>query len=119
MTTVVSFFTAMAASALSTRFGRSLPICFGVSVFIAGLYLLLWTDPSIYMVAASMTQFDWIFVWPYLLLMCVEFGPSGRYYVLVTAFMLGGFSVGPAIIAMFLGGSGYAPIPPLLRQKDG
>ncbi len=108
MTQVVSFVAAMLASALSTRFGRSLPIVFGVIVFIIGLYLLLQPDTSIYMVAACMTQFAWIFVLPYLLLMCVELDPSGHYFVLVTAFKMGGFSAGPAILAIFLGGSGYA-----------
>ena len=107
-TQIVSFFTAMAASALSTRFGRSIPIGFGIIVFIIGLYLLLQPDASLYMVAACMTQFAWIFVLPYMLLMCVELDPSGHYYVLVIAFKMGGFSAGPAIVALFLGGGGYA-----------
>jgi predicted MFS family arabinose efflux permease len=108
MTQVVSFISAMAASALSTRFGRSLPIFFGIAIFVAGLYLLLQPDHSMYMVAACMTQFAWIFVLPYLLLMCVELDPSGHYYVLTVAFKMGGFSAGPAIIALFLGDGGYA-----------
>ena len=43
-----------------------------------------------------------------LLLMCVELDPSGHYYVLTVAFKMGGFSAGPAIVAMFLGDNGYA-----------
>ncbi len=108
MTQIVSLFAAFAASALSTRFGRSLPIAFGIAVFILGLYLLLQPDGSVYLIAACLTQFAWIFVLPYLLAMCVELDPSGHYYVLTTAFKMGGFSAGPAIVATFLGDNGYA-----------
>ena len=108
MTQIVSLFAAFGASALSTRFGRSLPIAFGIAVFILGLYLLLQPDGSVYMIAACLTQFAWIFVLPYLLAMCVELDPSGHYYVLTTAFKMGGFSAGPAIVAIFLRDNGYA-----------
>jgi len=36
------------------------------------------------------------------MLMCVELDKSGRYYVLITATKMGGFALGPAIIATLL-----------------
>lgn len=109
-TQVVSFITALAASALSTRFGRALPIGFGIGCFMLSLYLLLTGDPAVYMFAACLSQFAWIFVLPYLLLMCVELDPSGRFYVMTIAFKMGGFALGPALIASMLQGDGFAAV---------
>ncbi|MGI9289204.1 MAG: MFS transporter [Pseudomonadales bacterium] len=108
ITQVVSFISALVAAALSTRFGRTLPILGAILIFLGGLFLLLQQNTIAYMVAACLTQFAYIFVIPYLLLMCVELDPSGRFYVLTTAFKMGGFSAGPAVIALFLTGNGYA-----------
>ena len=107
-TQFASLAAAIIASVLSTKIGRTLPICFGIGIFILGFFLLLQPDADLYMIAACLTQFAWIFVLPFLLLMCVELDPSARYYVLTTAFKMGGFSAGPAIVALFLGSNGYA-----------
>lgn len=108
ITQIVSFASALVAAALSTRFGRTLPIFGSILIFLGGLFLLLQQHATAYMIAACLTQFAYIFVLPYLLLMCVELDPSGRFYVLTTAFKMGGFSAGPAIVALFLTGNGYA-----------
>lgn len=108
MSQVASLAAAILATVLSTRFGRSFPIGFAILIFIVGLVLLLQPNSSNYMIAACLTQFAYIFVIPYMLLMCVELDPSRHYVVLTTAFKMGGFSVGPAVVAMFLGGSGYS-----------
>lgn len=110
ITQFASLFGSVLAAYLSTRFGRTLPIVGATLIFIVGLYLLLNHDENVYLIAACMTQFAYIFVLPYLMLMCVELDLTGRYYVLTTAFKMGGFSAGPAVVAMLLGGSGYAVV---------
>ena len=41
------------------------------------------------------------------MLLCVELDPSGKYYVLTTAFKMGGFAVGTAVVATMLTGYGF------------
>ena len=102
-TQVASFIAAMFASALGTRFGRTWPIALGMAAFLLSLYLLQIPDATMFMIAACLSQFAWIFVLPFMMAICVELDSSGRYYVLITAFKMAGFSLGPAIIATFLG----------------
>lgn len=102
-TQVASFIAAMFASALSTRFGRTWPIAIGMLAFLFSLYLLQIPDAVMFMVGACLSQFAWIFVLPFMMAICVELDVSGRYYVLITAFKMAGFSLGPAIIATLLG----------------
>lgn len=59
-----------------------------------------------YLLGVCLSQFAWIFVLPYLMAMCVQSDPSGKYYVLITAFKMGGFSMGPAAVATFISGDG-------------
>ena len=101
-TQVASFLAALLASWLSIRWGRSLPILAGMLAFILSFYLLQIPDSTSYLIGACLSQFAWIFVLPYLMLMCVELDKSGRYYVLITATKMGGFALGPAIIATLL-----------------
>lgn len=110
ITQVVSLVAALGASAISTRFGRTLPLLVGLFSFLLGFYLLLKPGSYFYLVAVCLTQFAWIFTLPYLLLMCVEYDPTGRFYVLTTAFKMGGMAAGPAVVALFLKGSDYAPV---------
>jgi predicted MFS family arabinose efflux permease len=101
-TQVASFCAALLASWLSIRFGRSLPILAGMLAFMVSFYLLQIPDSTSYLIGACLSQFAWIFVLPYLMLLCVELDTSGRYYVLITATKMGGFALGPAIIATLL-----------------
>ena len=101
-TQVASFFAALLASWLSIRLGRSIPVCGGMLAFMLSFYLLQMPDETSYLIGACLSQFAWIFVLPYLMLMCVELDRSGRYYVLITATKMGGFALGPAIIATLM-----------------
>ncbi len=105
-TQVASFIAAMLASTFGARYGRTWPIVLGMAAFLLSLYLLLIPDATLFMIGACLSQFAWIFVLPFMMAMCVELDTSGRYYVLITAFKMAGFSLGPAIIATFLGVGG-------------
>ncbi len=108
VTQAVSFVAAIASTGVSTRIGRTLPIALGILAFLVGLIMLLWAQDQYFLIAASLTQFGYIFVMPYLLLLSIEMDPSRRFYVLTTAFKMGGFAAGPAIIAFFLAGQSGA-----------
>jgi hypothetical protein len=66
------------------------------------MWLIQSSDPLIFMIGACASQVAWIFVLPYLMLLCVESDRSNHFYLLITAFKMGGFSVGPAIVAFLL-----------------
>lgn len=110
LTQVVSLIASIASSTLSTRYGRFVPLAFGGLVFLISLYLIQQPQPELYLLGGCMSQFAYIFMLPYLMLLCVELDPSGRYYVLITAFKMGGFAVGPAIVATMLDGSGFVVV---------
>ena len=110
VTQVASVIGALLASALSTRLGRILPIAAGNVLFIIAMFMLLGEGAATYVVAVCLTQFCYIFVAPYLLLICVELDPTGRLYVLSIAFKLGGMSLGPSIVAQFLTPGSYSAV---------
>lgn len=106
-TQVASVIGAIVASILSIRFGRFIPVLVGLLLFSLSLLLLTVKGYLFFITAACLTQFFYIFIAPYFLLMCVELDPTGRLYVLTTAFKLGGMSAGPSIIALFLSEGNY------------
>ena len=91
ITQVVSVCASIASTALSTKYGRLFPILFGGATFLVSLYLIQQNQSWLYLVGACMSQFAYIFTLPYLMLLCVELDPSGKYYVLTTVFKMGGF----------------------------
>ena len=107
LTQFASLLASMISSTLSTRLGRFAPIAFGSFVFLISLYLIQQPQAELFLVGACLSQFAYIFVLPYMMLLCVELDNSGRYYVLVTAFKMGGFALGPAIVASMLGYGGF------------
>ena len=106
---VASFIAAIMASALSIRLGRTLPIVGGMTLFLISLYFLQLPTANMYLLGVCLSQFAWIFVLPYLMAMCVQSDPSGKYYVLITAFKMGGFSLGPAAVATLISGGDTDP----------
>ena len=106
---VASFIAALMASALSIRLGRTLPIVGGMTLFLISLYFLQLPTANMYLLGVCLSQFAWIFVLPYLMAMCVQSDPSGKYYVLITAFKMGGFSLGPAAVATLISGGDAGP----------
>ena len=110
VTQIASVIGSILASVLSTRWGRTLPLIAGIALFIAGSLFLLQANVPGYVIGACLTQFCYIFVIPYFLLMCVELDPTGRFFVLTTAFKLGGMAMGPAIAAYFITDGNLAPV---------
>ena len=109
-TQVCSVIGALLASVLSTRYGRVLPVVAGCVLFIIAMIMLLGEGASLFVAAVCLTQFSYIFVVPYLLLICVELDPTGRLYILSIAFKLGGMSLGPSVTAQFLVPGSYAAV---------
>lgn len=102
LTQVVSFITAIGASVASVRWGRLLPVSVGIVLFVLSMLLIQSPNPLIFMIGACASQVAWIFVLPYLMLLCVESDTRNHFYLLITAFKMGGFSAGPAIVAVLL-----------------
>ena len=109
-TQVTSVMGALLASAVSTRYGRTLPIVAGSILFIVAMFMLMGKGTVTYVSAVCLTQFCYIFVVPYLLLICVELDQTGRLYVLSIAFKLGGMSLGPSVVAQFLAPGSYTAV---------
>ena len=107
-TQVASLAATMLSSYISIRFGRVWPIGLGMFGFLISLYLVQIPTADGYLIGACLSQFAWVFVLPYLLLLCVELDPSGRFYVLTTAFKMSGFALGPAIVATLIHTGGQA-----------
>lgn len=102
VTQIAGVVAALFAAWLSTRIGRSWPMLGGLAVFALGSVLLTLATPVTYMAGAIITQFIYIFLVPYYLLVCVETDVTKRYFVLSTPFKLAGFTLGPALISLFI-----------------
>ena len=107
---LVALLGALAASWLSTRYGRAIPICAGITGFIAAFMLLRVGGASAFAVGLSLTQFFYSFSFPYLMLLCINCDHTGRYYVLTPGFMMAGYAAGPAIVSIFLTGGNYGAV---------
>lgn len=107
LTQFTSLAGALATSVLGTKFGRMLPLTLGVVALVISFYLFQLDAGSAYVTAACTTQFCYVFCLPYLMSLCVENDPSGKFYVLTNVFKLVGMAVGPAIIALFISGENY------------
>ena len=99
---VASLAASIFSSYISIRYGRAWPIGLGMVFFLVSLIFIQVPNANWFLFGACLSQFAWIFVLPYLLLMCVELDLSGRFYVLTTAFKMGGFALGPAIVASLI-----------------
>lgn len=107
MTQVASLAGSLLTSLLSTRFGRLLPISLAMASLLLAFYLFTRHGAMPYVIAACITQFCYVFCLPYLMSLCVESDPSGKFYVLTNVFKLVGMASGPAVIALFLQGDNY------------
>lgn len=101
---------ALGTSLLSTRFGRVGPVSFGLIAFICGAFLMAQQGTSFYVLGMALTQFCWGFTLPYIMLISVESDTSGRYFILLSAFKMGGFALGPAVVSLFLQPGSYQAV---------
>lgn len=110
LTQLAGVVAALLVSWLSTKWGRRWPLIGGLMFFAVGALALIYSNAVGYFIGAMLTQFFYIFLVPYFLLICVEADKTKQNYVLSTPFKLFGFALGPAVIAYFIQHYGYDAI---------
>ncbi len=106
--TLVGLVGAGAATALSVRFGRAIPIsafCLGY-VFVA-LVLCLWEDPVAYMGAVVVSAVLYYFSLPYLFGLAAALDQNGRWAAAAGSAYLLGFAAGPMFAGAAIATAGY------------
>ncbi|NIB40803.1 MFS transporter [Pseudomaricurvus alkylphenolicus] len=99
---------AMLAVFLEVRFGRLLPLLFGIIGGAFGIALILGT-PTVFLYAAGVCVFNflWNFTMPYLMATLASYDVRGRVVAIGVALQMLGYAVGPAVAASLLGAGGY------------
>lgn len=107
----VGFLGSLSAAALTTRFGRLIPIAFGMGLGIFAI-LILRTEFSIIMfvVSASAFNFAWYFLLPYLMAAIANIDDSGRLLIFVNFITGIGLTAGPALAAKLQTEDSYEPV---------
>jgi len=99
---------AFLAVVLEVRFGRILPLAFGVLGGAASIYLLIGDiDGAIFWFGVCGFNFLWNLSMPYLLATLADFDHRGRIVVHGVSMQFIGFAVGPYIASQLLGVGGY------------
>lgn len=99
---------AFLAVVLEARFGRILPLAFGVLGGAASIYLLIGDiDGAIFWFGVCSFNFLWNLSMPYLLATLADFDHRGRIVVHGVSMQFIGFAVGPYIASQLLGIGGY------------
>ncbi len=100
---IVGVMGAGAATWLSTRFGRLLPVIFGYAVIGLGILLIFGLQSAtLYAISSLLFKFGWWFAAPYLLANMTGLDPSGRIAILTNFFIACGMGLGPAAAAAIL-----------------
>ncbi|MEH6454364.1 MAG: MFS transporter [Psychromonas sp.] len=99
---------AMVAIIFEMRFGRMLPLIFGVAGSAIGIAFIL-DGPSVYMYAIGVCVFNflWNMTMPYLLATLAEYDVSGRVVTIGVALQMLGYAIGPAVAAQLLDIGGF------------
>jgi predicted MFS family arabinose efflux permease len=107
----VGFLGSLTAAALTTRFGRLIPIAFGMGLGIFSI-LILRTEFSVIMfvVSASAFNFAWYFLLPYLMAAIANIDESGRLLIFVNFITGVGLTIGPALAAKLQTEDSYEPV---------
>jgi|GEM_PF-6831621 len=101
---------AFVAALVSIRWGRALPLLTGLLSFMVGFgFLALFTETG-FMISIFLTQFCFSFALVYVLLLAVEFDVRGRFAAFIPAVQAAGYATGPAVLALFLNGTGYMAV---------
>lgn len=86
------------------RFGRALPIVFGLLISIAGTAAFHWSEfSSAYFLANAITGVMWAFLIPYLLGLSAAFDSKGRTAALAGFVSKMGLASGPMVAALLVG----------------
>jgi MFS family permease len=105
------FLGSLATAALSTRFGRLLPIGFGIGLAVVAI-VILGTNFGVaaFVFSSCAFCFAWYFTLPYMMAAIANIDSSGRLLVFVN-FVTGlGLTAGPAIAARLQTAGSYQPV---------
>lgn len=88
---------------IGTKFGRTIPLIFGISLSAIFTFLLHYSDNvSIYFVANTVTGIAWGFTIPYILGLCSTFDTHGQMAALAGFISKMGLASGPLIGSLFI-----------------
>lgn len=95
---LVGIVAAISATLLSDKLGYAQPVTIGISLGVAGLYLIL-SEPDYLMFALGigLFHFTWNFVLPYLMSLLASLDTNGRLMAMVNLAIGGGLATGPVI----------------------
>lgn len=88
---------------IGTKFGRTLPLVFGISISAIFTFMLHYSDNvSIYFIANTVTGIAWGFTIPYILGLCSTFDTHGQMAALAGFISKMGLASGPLIGSLFI-----------------
>lgn len=94
---------------IGIKFGRTIPLCFGICTAAVFTYLLHYSDNvNNYFIANTMTGIAWGFTIPYLLGLCATFDKFGQMAALAGFISKLGLASGPLIGALFIMTQGFS-----------
>ena len=94
---------------IGIKFGRTIPLCFGICTAAVFTYLLHYSDNvNNYFIANTMTGIAWGFTIPYLLGLCATFDKFGQMAALAGVISKLGLASGPLIGALFIMTQGFS-----------
>lgn len=94
---------------IGIKFGRTIPLCFGICTAAIFTYLLHYSDNvNNYFIANTMTGIAWGFTIPYLLGLCATFDKFGQMAALAGFISKLGLASGPLIGALFIMTQGFS-----------
>ena len=94
---------------IGIKFGRTIPLCFGICTAAVFTYLLHYSDNvNNYFIANTMTGIAWGFTIPYLLGLCATFDKFGQVAALAGFISKLGLASGPLIGALFIMTQGFS-----------
>ncbi len=94
---------------IGIKFGRTIPLCFGIFTAAVFTYLLHYSDNvNNYFIANTMTGIAWGFTIPYLLGLCATFDKFGQMAALAGFISKLGLASGPLIGALFIMTQGFS-----------
>lgn len=111
LATIVGILGALSAAMLSARYGRFLPIGFGILLSLFSMRMLLGQiEQRQFLIAACILSFTFNFVLPYIMACIANVDVTGRLLILSNLFSGAGLAAGPALAAMLQEKSGYDAI---------
>lgn len=111
MATIIGILGALSAAILSARYGRILPIGFGVLLSVVSMVMLLGPiEQRKFFIAACILSFTFNFVLPYIMASVANVDVTGRLLILSNLSSGAGLAAGPALAAILQARSGYDAI---------